>query len=143
MDVVFLSRLQFALTTSFHIIFPTLTIGLAVYLVIIEFLWLRTKSEIYYRMYRFWVKIFAIHFAVGVVSGITLEFEFGTNFARFSQAVANIMAPLLAYEGMTAFFWKPVFWESCCLDGNGFHRPFIFCPLASWHSGLPYRLFGS
>ncbi len=109
MDVVFLSRLQFALTTSFHIIFPTLTIGLAVYLVIIEFLWLRTKSEIYYRMYRFWVKIFAIHFAVGVVSGITLEFEFGTNFARFSQAVANIMAPLLAYEGMTAFFLEAGF----------------------------------
>jgi cytochrome bd ubiquinol oxidase subunit I len=109
MDVVFLSRLQFAFTTAFHIIFPTLTIGLAVYLVIIEFLWLRTRSEIYYRMYRFWVKIFAIHFAVGVVSGITLEFEFGTNFARFSQAVANIMAPLMAYEGMTAFFLEAGF----------------------------------
>lgn len=109
MDVVFLSRLQFALTTAFHIIFPTLTIGLAIYLVIVEFMWLRTRAEIYYRMYRFWVKIFAIHFAVGVVSGITLEFEFGTNFARFSQAVANIMAPLLAYEGMTAFFLEAGF----------------------------------
>ena len=91
MDVVFLSRLQFGLTTAFHILFPTLTIGLALYLVVVEFLWLRTKNEMYYRMYRFWVKIFAIHFAVGVVSGITLEFEFGTNFARFSQAVANVM----------------------------------------------------
>jgi cytochrome d ubiquinol oxidase subunit I len=109
MDVVSLSRIQFGLTTAFHIIFPTLTIGLAVYLMVIEFLWLRSKNEIYYRMYRFWVKIFAIHFAVGVVSGITLEFEFGTNFARFSQAVANVMAPLMAYEGMTAFFLEAGF----------------------------------
>ncbi len=109
MDVVFLSRLQFALTTAFHILFPTLTIGLALYLVIVELLWLRTRKEIYYRMYRFWVKIFAIHFAVGVVSGVTLEFEFGTNFARFSQAVANVIAPLMAYEGMTAFFLEAGF----------------------------------
>jgi cytochrome d ubiquinol oxidase subunit I len=109
MDVVSLSRVQFALTTAFHILFPTLTIGLAFYLVIVEFLWLRTKNEIYYRMYRFWVKIFAIHFAVGVVSGVTLEFEFGTNFARFSEAVANVIAPLMAYEGMTAFFLEAGF----------------------------------
>jgi cytochrome d ubiquinol oxidase subunit I len=109
MDVVFLSRLQFAFTTAFHILFPTLTIGLAVYLVAVEALWLRTKDEMYYRMYRFWVKIFAVHFAVGVVSGITLEFEFGTNFAAFSQAVSNVFAPLLAYEGMTAFFLEAGF----------------------------------
>jgi len=109
MDVVLLSRWQFALTTAFHILFPTLTIGLALYLVVVELLWLWKKEEIYYRLYRFWVKIFAIHFAVGVVSGITLEFEFGTNFARFSQAVANVIAPLMAYEGMTAFFLEAGF----------------------------------
>jgi cytochrome d ubiquinol oxidase subunit I len=109
MDVVFLSRLQFAMTTMFHILFPVLTIGLAIYLVVVELLWLRTKSEIYYRMYRFWVKIFAIHFAVGVVSGIVLEFEFGTNFARFSQSVANVFAPLMAFEGLTAFFLEAGF----------------------------------
>ncbi len=109
MDTVLLSRIQFGLTTAFHIIFPTLTIGLAVFLVMIEFMWLRKKDEIYYRMYRFWVKIFAIHFAVGVVSGITLEFEFGTNFSAFSQRVANVMAPLMAYEGMTAFFLEAGF----------------------------------
>lgn len=109
MDVVSLSRIQFGLTTAFHIIFPTLTIGLALYLVIIEWLWLRTRNPLYYRMYRFWVRVFAIHFAVGVVSGITLEFEFGTNFARFSQAVANVFAPLMAYEGMTAFFLEAGF----------------------------------
>jgi cytochrome d ubiquinol oxidase subunit I len=109
MDVVTLSRLQFGLTTAFHIIFPTLTIGLAVYLVITELLWLRTKREIYFRMYRFWAKIFAVHFAVGVVTGITLEFEFGTNFARFSRAVGNVLGPLFAYEGMTAFFLEAGF----------------------------------
>jgi cytochrome bd ubiquinol oxidase subunit I len=109
MDVVLLSRLQFAFTTAFHILFPTLTIGLALYLLLVELLWLRTRRELYYRMYRFWVKIFAINFAVGVVSGVTLEFEFGTNFARFSQAVANVVAPLMAYEGMTAFFLEAGF----------------------------------
>ena len=125
MDVVLLSRIQFGLTTAFHIIFPTLTIGLALYLVVVEWLWLRSQNALYYRMYRFWVRIFAIHFAVGVVSGITLEFEFGTNFARFSQAVSNVFAPLMAYEGMTAFFWKPVFWVSCSLAGKRCLRQFI------------------
>lgn len=109
MDTLLLSRIQFGLTTAFHIIFPTLTIGLALFLVAVEALWLKTKDELYYRMYRFWVKIFAIHFAVGVVSGITLEFEFGTNFAVFSQRAANVLAPLLAYEGMTAFFLEAGF----------------------------------
>lgn len=109
MDVIFLSRLQFAITTLFHITFPTLTMGLAMYLVLVELLWVLRKEEIYFRMYRFWVKIFAIHFAVGVVSGIVLEFEFGTNFSRFSQSVANVFAPLMAYEAMTAFFLEAGF----------------------------------
>jgi cytochrome d ubiquinol oxidase subunit I len=104
LDQVLLSRLQFAVTTMFHILFPVLTIGLSLYLLVVETLWRWKKQEIYYRMYRFWVKIFAIHFGVGVVTGIVLEFEFGTNFSRFSQAVANIFAPLLAFEAMTAFF---------------------------------------
>jgi len=108
-DPVALSRLQFAVTTMFHILFPVLTIGLAVYLAAVEILWLIKKEEIYYRMYRFWVKIFAINFGVGVVSGILLEFQFGTNFSRFSQAVANVFSPLLAYEGMTAFFLEAGF----------------------------------
>ena len=109
MDVILLSRIQFGLTTAFHILFPTITIGLSLFLVILEFLWLKTKDETYYRLYRFWAKIFAVHFAVGVVSGITLEFEFGTNFARFSQAIANVLGPLFAYEGMTAFFLEAGF----------------------------------
>ena len=109
MDVILLSRIQFAVTTMFHILFPTLTIGLSPYLVLVEFLWLWTKREIYYRMYRFWVKIFAINFAVGVVSGVVLEFEFGTNFSNFSQMVGNVFSPLLAFEVMTAFFLEAGF----------------------------------
>ena len=109
MDAVLLSRFQFAVTTLFHILFPVLTIGLALYLLVVELLWFRTGEEVYYRIYRFWVRLFAINFAVGVVSGIVLEFEFGTNFSRFSQAVANIFAPLLAFEGMTAFFLESGF----------------------------------
>ena len=95
MDALALSRIQFAVTTMFHILFPTLTIGLSLSLVVIEFLWLRTGEETYYRLYRYWVKIFAINFGVGVVSGIVLEFEFGTNFSRFSQAVSNTFSPFL------------------------------------------------
>jgi cytochrome d ubiquinol oxidase subunit I len=109
MDALLLSRIQFAVTTMFHILFPVLTIGLALYLVVVEFLWLVTKQEIYYRMYRFWVRIFAINFGVGVVSGIVLEFEFGTNFSRFSQSVSNVFSPLLAFEVMTAFFLEAGF----------------------------------
>ena len=109
MDAVFLSRIQFAVTTMFHILFPVLTIGLALYLVVVEFLWLITKQEVYYRMYRFWIKIFAINFGVGVVSGIVLEFEFGTNFSRFSQMVGNVFSPLLGFEVMTAFFLEAGF----------------------------------
>jgi cytochrome d ubiquinol oxidase subunit I len=109
MELVLLSRLQFALTTMFHILFPVLTIGLAVFLVLVEFLWLWTKDDLYYRLYRFWVKIFAICFAVGVVSGVVLEFEFGTNFAIFSQAVSNVFAPLMGFEALTAFFLEAGF----------------------------------
>ena len=75
----------------------------------VELFWLRTREELYYRMYRYWVKFFAVNFGVGVVTGIVLEFEFGTNFARFSQAVGNVISPLLAFEVMTAFFLESGF----------------------------------
>jgi cytochrome bd ubiquinol oxidase subunit I len=109
MDVIALSRIQFALTTMFHILFPTLTIGLALYLVVVEFLWLKMQQELYYRIYRYWAKIFAINFGVGVVTGVVLEFEFGTNFSRFSLAVSNVFSPLLAFEVLTAFFLEAGF----------------------------------
>jgi cytochrome d ubiquinol oxidase subunit I len=125
-SVLLLSRLQFAFTTMFHILFPTLTIGLALYLVVVEILWLRTKEEIYYRLYRFWVKIFAISFGVGVVSGVVLEFEFGTNWSRFSQVVANVFSPLLAFEGMTAFFLEAAFLGIMLFGWNRVHRAVHF-----------------
>ncbi|HME42530.1 MAG TPA: cytochrome ubiquinol oxidase subunit I [Syntrophorhabdales bacterium] len=106
---VFLSRLQFALTIGFHILFPTLTIGLGLYLVVVEALWLRAREELYYRMYRFWVKVFAINFAVGVVTGVVMEFQFGTNWSRFAIASANVFSPLLFFEVLTAFFLEAGF----------------------------------
>lgn len=109
MDTVLLSRLQFGVTTLFHMLFPTLTIGLAVFLVVVELLWLKTREELYYRMYRYWARFFAVNFGVGVVTGIVLEFEFGTNFARFSQAAGNVISPLLAFEILTAFFLESGF----------------------------------
>lgn len=155
---VLLSRVQFAVTTMFHILFPVLTIGLAVYLVIVEAMWLWKKEEIYYRMYRFWAKIFAINFGVGVVSGIVLEFEFGTNFSRFSEAVANIFSPLLAFEGMTAFFleagfmgimlfgWKRIprgihFLATCIVAFGGTLSAFWIMAANSWmQTPAGYRL---
>lgn len=126
MDAVFLSRIQFAVTTMFHILFPVLTIGLALYLVVLEFLWLMTKQEAYYRLYRFWVKIFAINFGVGVVSGIVLEFEFGTNFSRFSQAVGNVFSPLLGFEVLTAFFLEAGFLSIMLFGWEKVHRRIHF-----------------
>ncbi len=126
MDVLLLSRIQFALTTMFHILFPVLTIGLALYLVVVESLWLYTRQEIYYRMYRFWVKIFAINFGVGVVSGVVLEFEFGTNFANFSQAVSNVFSPFLAFEILTAFFLESGFLGVMLFGWERVHRSIHF-----------------
>ena len=122
MDALVLSRIQFAVTTMFHILFPALTIGLSLYLVVVEFLWLRTREEIYYRLYRFWVRIFAINFGVGVVSGIVLEFEFGTNFSQFSQAVSNTFSPLLGFEVMTAFFLESGFLGIMLFGWERVHR---------------------
>ena len=122
MDALLLSRIQFATTTMFHILFPALTVGLSLYLVVLEFLWLQTGEEIYYRLYRFWVRIFAINFGVGVVSGIVLEFEFGTNFSQFSQAVSNTFSPLLAFEVMTAFFLESGFLGIMLFGWERVHR---------------------
>lgn len=117
-DPVFLSRLQFAVTIMFHIVFPTATIGLGLYLVILEALWLVRKDEIYYRMCRFWGRIFAINFGVGVVTGVVMEFEFGTNWARFSSVGANVFAPLLYFEVLTAFFLEGGFLGIMLLGWN-------------------------
>jgi cytochrome d ubiquinol oxidase subunit I len=109
MDVLLLSRLQFALTISFHYIYPPLSIGLGVMLVIIEGLWLKTRNPIYHQMARYWTRIFALTFAIGVATGIVMEFEFGTNWATYSRFVGDIFGSALAAEGIFAFFLESGF----------------------------------
>lgn len=108
-DVAILSRLQFAFTISFHILWPTLTIGLISFLTIFLVLWMRTGESGWLRLYRFWSKIFALAFGVGVVTGIPLSYQFGTNFSAFSDAAGPVLGPLLGVEVMTAFFLEAAF----------------------------------
>jgi cytochrome d ubiquinol oxidase subunit I len=109
LDAVFLARIQFAFTISFHIIFPAFTIGLAAYVATLEILWLRTGRDHFARLARFWTKIFAVAFAMGVVSGIMMSYQFGTNWSRFSEAIGNVVGPLIGYEVLTAFFLEATF----------------------------------
>jgi cytochrome d ubiquinol oxidase subunit I len=108
-DALMLSRIQFAFTISFHIIFPAFTIGLASWLVALEFHWLRTGNPLYRNLFRFWVKVFAVSFGLGVVSGIVMSFQFGTNWSRFSEFAGNVVGPLIQYEVITAFFLEAAF----------------------------------
>jgi cytochrome d ubiquinol oxidase subunit I len=109
LDPLFLARLQFAFTISFHIIFPAFTIGLASWLAVVEGLWLKTGNETYREIYRLWVRIFAVAFGMGVVSGVVMSYEFGTNWSVFSHKVGNVIGPLLGYEVLTAFFLESSF----------------------------------
>jgi cytochrome d ubiquinol oxidase subunit I len=103
LSALLLSRLQFAFTISFHIIFPSFTIGLGAWLVVLEAVHLITGRHVYRRLFDFWVKIFAVAFGLGVVSGVVMPFEFGTNWSRLSAASGPIQGPLLLYEAFTAF----------------------------------------
>ena len=109
LDPLFLARAQFAFTISFHIIFPAFTIGLASFLAVLEGLWLATKRDHFLSLYKFWVKIFALAFAMGVVSGLVMSYQFGTNWGPFSEMTAPVLGPLLAYEVLTAFFLEAGF----------------------------------
>ena len=108
-DALLLARIQFAFTVSFHFIFPALTIGLASYLAVLEGLWLWTGRAVYLDLFRYWVKIFAVTFAMGVVSGIVLSYQFGTNWSVFSDRAGPVVGPLMAYEVLTAFFLEAGF----------------------------------
>jgi cytochrome bd ubiquinol oxidase subunit I len=109
MDVLFLSRLQFAVATYFHFLFVPLTLGLSLLIAIMQSLHLRTGNEEYRAMARFWGKLFLVNFVIGVVTGITLEFQFGTNWSRYSRYVGDIFGPLLAIEATVAFFLESTF----------------------------------
>lgn len=104
-----LSRIQFAFTISFHIIFPAISIGLASFLTILEWRWLKTGEQVYRDLYEFWVKIFSVSFALGVVSGVVMSYQFGTNWSEFSLFAGAITGPLLTYEVLTAFFLEAGF----------------------------------
>ena len=108
-DALLLARIQFGFTIAFHIIFPAFTIELASFLAVLEGLWLKTDKPVYQRIYRFWVKVFAVAFGLGVVSGVVMSYQFGTNWSLFSTQTGNILGPLLGYEVLTAFFLEASF----------------------------------
>ena len=109
LDPVLISRIQFAFVVSFHIIFPAFTIGLASFIAVLEGLWFKTGNPVYLRLSKMWIKVFAVSFGMGVVSGIVMSFQFGTNWSEFSYASANFLGPVLSYEVVTAFFLEATF----------------------------------
>ncbi|MFM5916513.1 MAG: cytochrome ubiquinol oxidase subunit I [Novosphingobium sp.] len=109
MTALILARAQFAFTVSFHFLFPAFSIGLASFLMVLEALWLRTGDGVYANLYRYWLRIFAVVFAMGVVSGIVMSYQFGTNWAVFSDKAGPVIGPLMAYEVLTAFFLEAGF----------------------------------
>ena len=109
LDPVILARIQFAFTVSFHIIFPTISIGLALFLAIVEAAWLKTGAPLYLQIYKFWLNVFAMSFGVGVVTGIVLSFEFGLGFARFAQIAGPVIGPMIGLEVLTSFFLEAGF----------------------------------
>jgi cytochrome d ubiquinol oxidase subunit I len=108
-DALLLARIQFGFTVSFHFIFPAFSIGLASFLAVLEALWLKTGKPLYLDLFKYWVKIFAVVFAMGVVSGIVMSYQFGTNWAVFSDKAGPVIGPLMAYEVLTAFFLEAGF----------------------------------
>jgi cytochrome d ubiquinol oxidase subunit I len=109
LDPVMLARIQFAFTVSFHIVFPAFTIGLSSFLAVLEWRWLKTGDKNYQELYKFWIKIFAVAFGMGVVSGVVMSYEFGTNWSVFSDRISNVLGPLLGFEVLTAFFLEASF----------------------------------
>lgn len=124
LDPLALSRIQFAFVISFHILFPAFTIGLASYLALLEGLWLTTRREGYLRLAKFWTKIFAVSFGMGVVSGIVMSYQFGTNWGQFADLTSNVLGPLLSYEVLTAFFLEASF-LGILLFGRGRVHPWL------------------
>ncbi|MFG1261902.1 cytochrome ubiquinol oxidase subunit I [Xanthobacter aminoxidans] len=148
-DPVTLARMQFAFTVSFHIIFPAFTIGLSAFIATLELIWLWTGKDVFHRLARFWTKIFAVSFAMGVVSGIVLSYQFGTNWSRYAEFVGSVVAPLIGFEVLTAFFLEATFlgimlfgWNrvppwlhvlSCCVVAFGtFMSAFWILAANSW-----------
>jgi cytochrome d ubiquinol oxidase subunit I len=118
LDPLMISRLQFSFTIIFHIIFPTFTIGLSGYIATLCVMWMRTGKERYRVLAQFWTKIFAAAFAMGVVSGVVLSYQFGTNWSRYSAALGNVVGPMIGYEVLVAFFLEAMFLDVLLFGWN-------------------------
>src|SRR5579862_6510585 len=143
MDVtaLLLSRLQFAFTVSFHIIFPAFTIGLAAWLTVLEALGLATGRPAYRVVFEFWLKIFGVAFGLGVVSGVVMAFEFGTNWSELSRMSGPIQGPLLSYETFTAFFLEASFFEILLFGRPRFPACFYLFSTAMVALGTTFSAF--
>lgn len=141
-DLVDLSRLQFALTAMYHFLFVPLTLGLSFMLVVMEVTYVVTGKEMYKDMTRFWGKLFGINFALGVATGITMEFQFGTNWAYYSHYVGDIFGAPLAIEGLMPSSWSRPSSASSSSAGTVSPRASTFWPPASWRSARISRPFG-
>lgn len=141
MDALILSRIQFASTLSFHFIYPPLIIGLGMVLVIMEALWLKTGNSLYLQMARFWTKVFALTFALGVATGIMLPFQFGTNWAEFSRFIGDVFGSVLAAEGIFAFFLEAGFLAVMLFGWNKVGRKFHFFSTCMVCFGAHFSLF--
>lgn len=160
MDALLLSRIQFGFVISFHVLFPAFTVGLSSWLAFLQWRWLRTRDTIWRDMFFFWMKIFAISFGMGVVSGIVMSFQFGTNWSVLSERAGHILGPLLAYEVLTAFFleasflgvmlfgWRKVpeklhFFATCMVALGTLISTFWILSANSWlHTPAGYEMVG-
>jgi cytochrome d ubiquinol oxidase subunit I len=137
-----LSRIQFAFTITFHIIFPSFTIGLAAWLTVLEAMCLATGRLAYRVLFEFWLKIFGVAFGLGVVSGIVMAFQFGTNWSTLSRMSGPIQGPLLMYETFTAFMLEASFLASSSLAAAACHPGSIYFQLRWWRWGPRFRRSG-
>ena len=128
LDPEFLSRLQFAWVVGWHILLPAFTVGLASYIAFLEGVYALTTRPVFLNLSQFWLRIFAISFGMGVVTGIVMPFQFGTNWSRFSDAAGNVISPLLAYEGLTAFFLEATFLGAVRAETCAAVHAFSCCP---------------
>lgn len=140
-DALLLSRLQFAFVVAFHIMFPAFTIGLAAFLAVCEGLWLKTGRDVFKRLYLHWVKIFALAFAMGVVSGVVMSYQFGTNWSVFADKTGSVLGPLLGYEVLTAFFLEATFLGVMLFGWNRVGRTLHFVATCSVALGTSISAF--
>jgi cytochrome bd ubiquinol oxidase subunit I len=142
LDALLLSRIQFAFVVAFHILFPAFTIGLAAFLAVCEGLWLKTGHDVFKRLYLHWVKIFALAFAMGVVSGVVMSYQFGTNWSVFADKTGSVMGPLLGYEVLTAFFLEATFLGVMLFGWNRVGRTLHFVATCAVAIGTSLSAFG-